>query len=228
MIHTLRTLLPLPAIAGLTMLAGLAWAQEEGKPPPPSPREAPATPPGGEEKGAMKEHHGMGMGMAGPRPMTDGEILGKIREINQREIEMGRLAETRAMSKDVKSFGQRLVRDHQNLDKALTDESKRLNIAITMPEATTDMEKEMQAHHMAIVDKLKSLSGAEFDREFLNLMQAEHSRGTLILTEARERLTNKDLDTFIKTKVIPSFEDHRKMAIDLIDTTAKERGAPPS
>ncbi|MGA8540790.1 MAG: DUF4142 domain-containing protein, partial [Terriglobales bacterium] len=74
------------------------------------------------------------------------------------EVELGRLAELKGSSDDVKKFGQRMVDDHSKAN----DKLKELAAAksITLPEKPT-------AKQEATKDRLMKLSGAEFDKAYM-------------------------------------------------------------
>src|SRR4051812_15227539 len=48
---------------------------------------------------------------------TAAEVLPKLHQSNQREIEMGKMAEKNGQSKQVKAYGKALVDDHTAADK---------------------------------------------------------------------------------------------------------------
>jgi putative membrane protein len=83
------------------------------------------------------------------------------------EVEMGRLAATKATSAAVKRFGQRMVTEHSNANAELKRLAKREGV--TLP---TDLTAEQKADR----DKLSNLSGAEFDREYMSMMVTDHDK----------------------------------------------------
>src|SRR5215831_13884111 len=52
--------------------------------------------------------------------VNSADVLKKLHESNQKEIEMGKLAEQKGQSKEIKSFGKMLVKDHTAADKKVT------------------------------------------------------------------------------------------------------------
>ena len=98
---------------------------------------------------------------------TDAHILTKLHLANQDEIKMGKLAQDNSSSPQVKAYGKKLVSDHQLVDRRLYDLAAREKIVLGNPPLTmNDQEKKEMQDNQNTIDKLSSLSGAEFDRAF--------------------------------------------------------------
>jgi predicted outer membrane protein len=68
-------------------------------------------------------------------PMNDEMLLSRLHAANQKEIQMGQLAQRNASSTRAKQLAQRLVRDHQQADQRVTQLAKRLNITLQNPDS---------------------------------------------------------------------------------------------
>jgi putative membrane protein len=81
------------------------------------------------------------------------------------EVELGNMAKDRAMSAEVKQFGERMVRDHSKAG----DELKQIasQYSITAP-------AQMDDKHHELMDKLSKVRGTAFDREYINAMVDGH------------------------------------------------------
>jgi putative membrane protein len=118
------------------------------------------------------------------------------------EVELGRLATQKASSEDVKKFGQRMVDDHGKANDELKSLAQSKNIAL--PAAIPAKEKALQ-------DRLSKLSGAAFDRAYIQAMLSDHRKD--VSEFRRESQSGKDSD--VKSwaaKTLPTLEDHLKMA----------------
>lgn len=73
------------------------------------------------------------------RPMNDQMLLSRIHAANQKEIQMGQLAQRNASSTKAKQLAQRLVRDHQQADQRVTQLAQRLNITLQNPDSMGKM-----------------------------------------------------------------------------------------
>jgi len=81
------------------------------------------------------------------------------------EVELGKMAGMRAVSADVKRFGQMMVTDHTKAGEELKQVASRFSI----PMATALDEK-----HMDLRNKLAMTNGAQFDREYIDAMVQGH------------------------------------------------------
>ncbi|MDB5569295.1 MAG: hypothetical protein JWN93_478, partial [Hyphomicrobiales bacterium] len=90
------------------------------------------------------------------------------------EIEAGKLAAQRAQRKDVKQFGQRMVKDHSAADKAFKAALKKAKNAPQPP-------AQMTAEQTRKLDELRGQNGPAFDTAYVSMMADDHE---------------KDLDTF--------------------------------
>jgi putative membrane protein len=81
------------------------------------------------------------------------------------EVQLGQLASERGQNAEVKQFGQMMVRDHTKASEELKQAVAAHNI--TLP-------TELDDEHRDLVDKLRNLRGAEFDREYIDAMVDGH------------------------------------------------------
>ena len=120
------------------------------------------------------------------------------------EVRLGQLATERAASADVRSFGQQMVTDHGQANQKLTQLAT--GKGLTPPtELTGDKKKDY--------DRLSQLSGAAFDRAYMQAMLTDHRKD---VNEFRvEAKSGKDGD--VKgwaAKTLPTLEEHLKLAQD--------------
>jgi putative membrane protein len=118
------------------------------------------------------------------------------------QVQLGKVAQEKAQSQDVKDFGARMVTDHTGVNtelKQLADKK-----GITLPD-------KLDARHEKIVDKLSKLSGADFDKEYMKLMVKGHEGDVAAFKKASKDLKDPDLKDFA-TKTLPAFEEHLKLA----------------
>ena len=118
------------------------------------------------------------------------------------EVELGRLALQKATNPDVKQFGQRMVNDHGAANAELTTmcQSK----GVTLP---TEPEAKYRATH----DRLASLSGPAFDREYMADMVTDHQQA--VSDFQREAQSGQDPQIRAwAAKTLPVLQDHLRMA----------------
>ena len=82
------------------------------------------------------------------------------------EVELSRLATDKAVNPDVKKFAQSMVDDHTKANDELSSLASQNNIPAPA---------QLDDKHRDLRDKLAKLSGADFDREYINAMVDDHN-----------------------------------------------------
>src|SRR4051812_37322044 len=136
---------------------------------------------------------------------SDRDMAAKLAESNQSEVNMARWAKDHATSRDVKSYADMLVDDHTSALKDITSLMKDKNV-----EAPMNKPAEGEAN----LAKLEKLSGAAFDREFMNTMVADHQKTLDTLQGFQTSAQNPDLKDYIND-LIPKVQKHLEKAQDL-------------
>jgi putative membrane protein len=145
---------------------------------------------------------------------SDVKIVAHLHHVNQMEIDLGKAAQ-KSTNAAVKSYGDTLVKDHQSNDKDLTAYAKSRKLA-TIPADKPETEADKQEHKamMSKMATLKTLKGAEFDREFLSMMATDHDKEIAKLDVAIGATTDTDLQTLLKATK-PVLQRHADSARDL-------------
>src|SRR5688572_1408697 len=112
---------------------------------------------------AHKEHADKG------GPMTAEKFIQKAQASGQMEVQMGQLGQQQAQNQEVKNLAAALVRDHTQANQKLQQIASSKNI--------NAIHAEDQAKHRKHMDKLRSASGAEFDKEFVKMTLQHHKKG---------------------------------------------------
>jgi putative membrane protein len=99
--------------------------------------------------------------------MRDKIFMQEISEDMVAEVALGQLAVQKASSEDVKKFGQSMVDDHAPLSDLMKPIASELGVKVP-----TKMDKTGQQEY----DKLKTLSGPDFDKAFLLYIVTEHRK----------------------------------------------------
>jgi putative membrane protein len=114
------------------------------------------------------------------------------------EVELGRLAIDRASSSDVKSFAQMMVDDHSKANGELTGLAAQKSV--TLPSEPPPPAK-------AAKDHLSSLSGAAFDKAYMDHMVKDHEKAVALFS--KEASGGKDPDTKSwAEKTLPTLQQH--------------------
>lgn len=138
---------------------------------------------------------------AGP---NDAQIAAIVVTANQVDIDAGKLAESKGHSADVKAFGKQMVTDHTAVNKSAKELVQKLNVT---PEPNSTSESLQQGGEQNVA-KLKTLSGAAFDKAYIDHEVSYHEAviGALdktLIPSAK----NAELKALL-VKVRPAFEAH--------------------
>ncbi len=127
------------------------------------------------------------------------------------EVELGRMALQKASSPKVKQFAQQMIDDHTKANEELKALAAKKNI--TLPTTPGD---EAQEH----INDLAKYSGAEFDKEYLELMHKDHQEDLDLFKEAAEEAEDADVKAFA-AKTLPVLQNHHQMAEQMDEGKAK-------
>jgi putative membrane protein len=118
------------------------------------------------------------------------------------EVEAGKVAEQKGQAETVKQFGRRMVQDHGKANDRLAALAKADNL--TLPAALDD-------EHRAMQDELGKLSGADFDRAYIQAQIADHQKAVQLLEWEIGAGQDAQLKSFA-SEVLPTFFQHLEMA----------------
>jgi len=149
------------------------------------------------------------------------EILSRIHQTDLDEISLGKLAQSQSQSKEVKKFADRMIKDHSANEKDLSMLAKTQNITLRDPVAQNPDDQAKQDKNKATAARLKTLSGAEFDKAYAQAMDAGHQDAIAMVTNAQPT------DPLVKrylAKLLPVLEQHDHLAMTVekeVKTEAK-------
>lgn len=148
------------------------------------------------------------------------QTLAKLHLINQHEIDAGNLAQERAQSDQVKNYGETLVTDHKELDRNVTSFAERNEITLPSAEEGSNAQLDkMQQKHQAMAERLKSLSGAQFDRAFATAMVQGHQQAVQLVRNAISQAQDEQFKSLL-TDTLPVLQKHLQLAQQLQGQTA--------
>jgi putative membrane protein len=138
------------------------------------------------------------------------KVLGEVHRSNQKEIEMGKMAQDHGLSKEVQSFGKTLAKDHAAADKKVVKLAKdeKVDLAANTPPA----ESQPDMTH----------TGAAFDNAFAKDMLDDHNKDVAAVTAARDATTDPKLKKLL-TDMLPVLKKHQATAQKLVDQSGKDR-----
>ena len=114
------------------------------------------------------------------------------------EVELSAAAAERAESADVRRFAQMMLTDHGKANgevRALASEKN-----VTLPTG-------LKAEHQAKAQELKGLSGAAFDRAYVDTMVNDHIKAVDLFSRQAASAADPDLQAFA-SKTLPTLQKH--------------------
>ena len=136
--------------------------------------------------------------------VTDENFLNEAAIGGQFEVEAGKIAE-RASDPRIKNFGARMVKDHSAAGAKL----KRIAAA-----KGAMVPQQLDAKHAQIRDRLASLKGAEFDREYIQEMVKDHDEDAQTFTDAAQNVNDPQIKRFA-ADTLRVIQAHDKMAHEI-------------
>ena len=143
---------------------------------------------------------------AGSKPsMADTHFAKEAAAGGMAEVKMGQLAQEKASSDDVKAFGKRMVEDHSKAGDKLKSVASGENI--TLPDDISAKDKMTYNH-------LSKLSGAAFDKAYVNDMVKDHEAD--VTAFKKEAASGKDdaIKSFA-SDTLPTLQDHLSKIKDI-------------
>jgi len=141
---------------------------------------------------------------AAPRELSqkDVEFMKNAAIGGMAEVELGKLAQQRAHSSDVKSFGDRMVRDHSRANDQLTNIAK---------DRGAQLPQQLDAEHLSMRDRLAKLQGEAFDRAYIKAMVADHDKDMKEFRRAAQTGQDRELKRFAR-ETLTVVEQHDQLA----------------
>src|SRR5664279_4467950 len=114
------------------------------------------------------------------------------------EVDLGKLAEQKANSPQVKDFGKMMVEDHTLLNNNFkTIASKK---SIELPTSITDDQRKD-------IDNLSKKAGKDFDKAYVDMMVEDHKKDISEFKDAQAKVADNDIKDFI-TNTLPTLQKH--------------------
>jgi putative membrane protein len=135
--------------------------------------------------------------------VADRTFIEKAASGGMAEVKLGKLAVEKGTSPTVKQFGQKMVDDHSKAN----DELKTIAAKKNVP-----MPTDLDSKHVVVYDKLAKLSGADFDKAYIDAMVKDHDED---VQEFKKATTTTGLDPEVKAwaqKTLGVIEQHDHLA----------------
>ncbi|NML39249.1 DUF4142 domain-containing protein [Chitinophaga sp. G-6-1-13] len=118
------------------------------------------------------------------------------------EVQMGKLAQEKAMNPRVKAFATMMVNDHSKANEELKELAGKKTIALP-----AELSTETKDH----IDKLSKKNGKEFDKDYMNMMVDDHDKDVKEFDNAANNLQDPELKSWAG-KILPTLRTHQDSA----------------
>jgi|KBSMisStandDraft_5_1062788.scaffolds.fasta_scaffold25149_2 putative membrane protein len=139
-----------------------------------------------------------GVTSTAPLGKDDSEFAVKAATGGMMEVQLGQIAQGKAMNQRVKDFGNMMVQDHSAAD----DDLKKLSSAknLTLPATLTDKQQRE-------INDLNKKNGADFDKAYMKMMVDDHEKDIKEFEKAGKDAKDADLKNFVM-KTLPTLQKH--------------------
>jgi putative membrane protein len=118
------------------------------------------------------------------------------------EVELGKIAAEKGTHQRVKEFGKRMQADHSKANAQLKKIASSKGV---------ELPTEPSGEHKSTMDKLTKLSGAEFDREYMEAMVDDHKEDIEKFQTQADKGKDPDLQKFASEN-LPILKKHLELA----------------
>jgi putative membrane protein len=134
--------------------------------------------------------------------ISDSRFIREVTADNTLEVSLGQLAATKAENSEVKNFGQRMVTDHNKLQKDWVGMATKNGLALKTG---------MGSHHQAKLNQLQRLSGKAFDQAYMTTEIRDHKDDIDYFQREGQSVRSTQVRDLVST-TLPTLQDHFNQA----------------
>lgn len=136
---------------------------------------------------------------------ADNEFIMKAAESGVAEVMLGKLAQDRAQSGDVRSYGKMMEKDHSDANRELQNIALKKGVQVPV---------KLSQKHQADYDALRQKSETEFDRAFMDQMIKDHEAAIALFENEAKNGKDADIRSWAE-KTLPVLREHLQHAKDV-------------
>jgi putative membrane protein len=180
------------ATVALLALGGPALAQTSPSTQRPAPGTAAPSPSGTHANATAKKDVDRG----------DRKFMEHAAEGSTNEVALGKLAQQKAQDPQVKQLAETIVKDHEEANQKLSPIAQAMGV---------DLSKEIAKGQKKDLDDYQKLSGADFDKKYVDAMVKDHKKDVKEFDDAAKNAKNPELKSWAG-EVAPKLHNHLQMA----------------
>ena len=142
--------------------------------------------------------------------MSDAQFAKEAAQGGLAEVRLGKLAQERGSNETVKSFGQRMIVEHEAAGDHLKNAAAKEQIALP---------NDLSARDQQVYDQLSKLNGSEFDRAYAKDMVEDHQKDLAAFQREADNGRNQNIKTFA-AQTVPMIQEHLNQAREMIKTVS--------
>jgi putative membrane protein len=131
-------------------------------------------------------------------------FLQKVSASNQFEIQSSQMALQKSQDSDIKSFAQDMIDDNTKAGDQLKQTLQQAGANQTPPEGMT-----LDSKHQEMLNKLKSASGKEFDRMYVQQQRQAHKEAVSLFQTYAKNGKDEKLKNFAQ-ETLPTLKEHEQ------------------
>lgn len=154
------------------------------------------------------------------------QVVAHYHAVNLMEVDLGKAAMKQGSSQAVKSYGEMLVKEHGDSDKKLLALAKATKQTVPAEKPATDAEKQEKADQKKQAMALKKLKGADFDKQYLQMMVDGHDKELSKIDTKIAEVQNSELADLLRATK-PVLQHHADQARELQQNNAQAATTTP-
>jgi len=139
--------------------------------------------------------------------LSDANIVSLLAIANKSDIEGGQLAQTKAADPQVRSYGTRMVNDHQ----AMLDQGQQLSKQLMVNPMEPELGQQLLSDHERSMQLLQGKSGEQFDRAYIDHEIQMHQKIIQLVQQAKCSEQAPQLRQLLQQSK-PALENHLQQA----------------
>jgi putative membrane protein len=148
--------------------------------------------------------------------------LAQLHAVNQGATDLGLIGINRAENDDVRDFAGKIVEEHQESDRELMKKAQELNLEIAGTREARQIQQKMEQRHKKDIEGLERVRGAQFDRQYMELVVQTHRQAVDQLRQQRQQVRNEDVQKAMDER-LEKVQEHLVRAQELQREVAQER-----
>jgi putative membrane protein len=131
-------------------------------------------------------------------PSADQAFVEEAAKGGMAEVELGRLAPEKASDQEVKDLAQLIVREHEQANQQLKTVAQAKGV---------EQLGGLDAAHLQMRDQLQAMSGADFDRMYIEGQVADHEKAVALFEQQAQSGQDPELKAFA-AETLPKIQAH--------------------